>query len=58
MNHDDPNPNPLAIIKVTSLATAAILMVVLQVTVFRAVGDIMSSLVIFGCGYAFAKLRG
>lgn len=45
------------LVKGTAVTTAVILMIVLQVTVFRALGDIFSSLIIFGCGYAAAKLN-
>jgi hypothetical protein len=45
------------LVKGTAVTTAVLLMIVLQITVFRAFGDIVSSLVIFGCGYAAGKLN-
>lgn len=44
------------IVKGTAITTAVLLMIVLQITVFRAVGDIVSSLVIFAAGYLAGKL--
>jgi hypothetical protein len=46
------------LVKGTAVTTAVLLLIALQVTVFRALGDIVSSVVIFGCGYAAATLRG
>ncbi len=46
------------VIKGTAITTAVLVMLALQITVFRALGDIVSSVVIFGCGYAAATLRG
>lgn len=46
-----------AIVKKTAIGTAAIGALALQVLVFRAVGDVMSSAVLFGLGYLAAKLK-
>ncbi len=47
----------ISVAKTTAIGTAAVGAIALQVIVFRAVGDIMSSVVIFGLGYAACWLR-
>lgn len=45
------------LVKTTAIGTATIGVVVLNVFVFRVVGDIVSSAVLFGLGYLTAKLK-
>ncbi len=45
------------LVKGTAITTAVLLMIVLQITVFRVVGDIFSSLIIFAAGYFAGKLQ-
>jgi hypothetical protein len=43
--------NNNSVVKTTAIGTAAVGAVVLQVVAFRAFGDVLSSLVLFGLGY-------
>ena len=43
--------------KTTAAATAAVVLIVLQVAVFRIVGDMLTSAVLFGLGYALGRLH-
>lgn len=43
--------NAVKVFKTTAIGTAAVGAIALQVIAFRAVGDIVSSLMIFGLGY-------
>ena len=42
-------------IKITSAGTLAVGAILLQVMVFRAVGDVVTSVILFGIGYAYGK---
>jgi hypothetical protein len=47
----------LSIAKTTAIGTVAIGAIALQIIVFRAVGDIMTSVALFGLGYMACSLR-
>lgn len=51
------NVDVKSVVKKTAIGTAAVGAILLNVMVFRITGDIISSLVLFGLGYAAAKLK-
>jgi hypothetical protein len=54
---DKSGLNVLGIVKKTSLATVVVGAIALQIFVFRAVGDVLTSALLFGLGYFAAKMK-
>lgn len=53
----DNKASVVSAVKTTAIGTAAVVAITLQIIAFRAVGDILSSVVIFGLGYLACFLR-
>jgi len=47
----------LPAVKLTSVGTAVVIGIVLQVMVFNMIGDVLTSAILFGIGYAFGRMK-